>query len=84
MEPRSGEGRPMTVCHLLDRRAEKQAEYYQRVLEFARSAFRGVLPDAKTYIEVGVQAEEKFKEADYDSIHLAVSEARRELRKQDY
>lgn len=84
MEPRSGEGRPMTVCQLLDRRAEKQAENYQRVLEFARSAFRGVLPDAKTYIEVCAEAEEKFRETSCVSISLAVSEARRELRKQDY
>lgn len=72
----------MTVCQLIDQRAERRAMHYQMVLEFARSAFRGVAPDPKTYVEVGIQAEEKFVDADYNSIHLAVSEARRELREE--
>ena len=39
-----------------------------------------MLPDAKTYVDVGYQAEDKFKEADVDVIRLAVSEARQEIR----
>lgn len=83
MESRSREGRAMTVCQLIDRRAEEQAAYYQKVLEFARAAFRGLVPDPSTYVEVGMQAEEEFPGANYNSIHLAVSEARRELRERD-
>lgn len=74
------EGESMTLCQRLDRRAEKNERDYQLVLKFARAAFKGVLPDAKTYIDVGYQAENKFKEADVDVIRLAVSEARQEIR----
>lgn len=73
----------MTVCQLIDQRTEEQATHHRRVLEFARAAFNGVLPDGRTYIKVSEQAEEEFKEADIDLIRLAVSEARRELREQD-
>ena len=74
------EGEPMTLCQRLDRRAEKNERDYQLVLEFARAEFNGVLPDAETYVKVGNQAENKFKEADVDVIRLAVSEARQEIR----
>lgn len=74
------EGESMTLCQRLDRRAEKNERDYQLVLKFARAAFKGVLPDAKTYVDVGYQAENKFKEADVDVIRLAVSEARQEIR----
>ena len=70
----------MTLCQRLDRRAEKNERDYQLVLEFARAAFKGMLPDAKTYVEVGYRAEDKFKEANLTIIHLAVSQARREIR----
>lgn len=74
------EGESMTLCQRLDRRAEKNERDYQLVLKFARAAFKGVLPDAKTYVDVGYQAEYKFKEANLTIIHLAVSAARREIR----
>ena len=74
------EGESMTSCNWLDQQAEKNKHDYQSVRGFARAAFTGVLPDAKTYVQVGNQAENKFKEADVDVIRLAVSEARREIR----
>ena len=74
------EGKSMTLCQRLDQRTEKNERDYQLVLEFARAAFNGMLPDAKTYVKVGYQAENKFKEANLTIIHLAVSAARREIR----
>lgn len=74
------EGESMTPCNWLDQQAEERGRDYQLALEFARAAFSGVLPDTKTYIDVGRQAEDKFKEADLTIIHLAVSAARREIR----
>lgn len=74
------EGKSMTLCQRLDQQAEKNDRCYQLVLQFARTAFNGVLPDAKKYVEVGYQAEDKFKEANLTIIHLAVSAACREIR----
>ncbi len=70
----------MTLCQRLDRRAEKNENDYKLVLEFARAAFNGILPDAEKYVDVGYQAENEFREANVTIIHLAVSAARREIR----
>ena len=70
----------MTLCQRLDQRAEKNENDYKLVLGFARTAFKGVLPNAKEYLEVTYRAEDKFKEANLTIIHLAVSAARREIR----
>lgn len=80
MEEGRIEGESMTSCNWLDQQAEKNKHDYQLVLEFARAEFNGLLPDAETYVKVGNQAENKFKEADVDVIRLAVSEARQEIR----
>jgi len=74
------EGESMTLCQRLDQRAEKNENDYKLVLEFARTAFKGVLPNAKEYLEVTYRAENEFREADVTIIRLAVSAARREIR----
>lgn len=70
----------MTLCQRLDQRAEKNENDYKLVLKFARTAFKGVLPNTKEYLEVAYRAENEFREADVTIIRLAVSAARREIR----
>lgn len=74
-----GKREPLELCERLDAETEEQARWYKTVLEFARTAFNGMYPDAVTYVNVGYDAEEEFPRASWNTIYLAVSRARREL-----
>ncbi len=74
-----GRREPLKACERCEVETEEQARWYKTVLEFARTAFNGTYPDAVTYVNVGYDAEEEFPRASWDTIHLAVSQARREL-----
>ena len=74
-----GKREPLKACERCEVETEEQARWYKTVLEFARTAFNGTYPDAVAYVNVGYDAEEEFPRASWDTIHLAVRQARREL-----